>query len=196
MLLADEWSRYFFNARPLRVTTPHGQQRSTYYLQLPFPYSIPLLIASGLLHWLISESIFLARVDNYSDGKLARNASLSQTGYSPLPILLVIMLGIVMLMLLIGHGIFRKFSSCMPVVGSCSVAIAAACHRPKDDEDAAYLPVAWGEVVSEGTTDIGHCCFTSRTVYEPIPDRLYAGVRHKEEKPSEPLHNRARRRRV
>ena len=52
----------------------------------------------------------------------------------------------------------------MPVVVSCSVAIAAACHRPKDDVDAAYLPVSWGEVKrhdSDEALDVYHCCLTS-----------------------------------
>lgn len=127
-----------------------------------------------MLHWLISESIFLARIDFYEDGVEDKDLSCSQTGYSLVPILLVIVLGLVMLGALVGQG-FRRFASPMPVVGSCSVAIASACHRPKDDEDAAYLPVAWVEVHHEGTTDVGHCTFTSQQVYEPVKGRLYAG---------------------
>ena len=178
MLLSQEWSRYFLRAKPLRVTTPYGQQRSKYYLQLPFTYSCPLLTASVLLHWLISESIFLARIDYYSNGILDKWRSSSEVGYSPLAILLALLLGFAMLGVLIGHG-FRRFSSPMPVAGSCSVAIASACHRPKDDDDAAYLPVSWGEVNHEGTEEVGHCTFTSQQVYEPVKDRMYAGSHHR-----------------
>lgn len=32
MLLSDEWARYYLRPKLLRVTTPHGRQRSTYYL--------------------------------------------------------------------------------------------------------------------------------------------------------------------
>lgn len=174
MLLSDEWSRYFLRPKPLRVTTPHGQQRSKHYLQLPFAYSIPLLAASALLHWIISESIFLARVDYYKEGKYLEYESTSETGFSPLAILLALLLGVVLLVVLIMHG-FRRFKSPIPVVGSCSVAIASACHRPKDDEDAAYLPVAWGDVNAEGSGEVGHCTFTSQEVYEPVQGRLYAG---------------------
>ena len=64
----------------------------------------------------------------------------------------------------------------MPVAGSCSVAIAAACHRPKDDVDAAYLPVGWGEVNKEDPEDeVYHCCFTSTEVRDLVPGRMYAG---------------------
>lgn len=174
MLLAEEWSRYYLHPKPLRVTGPRGQQRSKYYLQLPFTYSIPLITASALLHWLISESIFLARIDYYSDGGERQADSYSLTGYSPVPILLVVIVGTVMTVVLLGHG-FRKFSSPMPVVGSCSVAIASACHPPKGDADAAYLPVAWGDVNSDGDGEVGHCAFTSVQVYEPVKDRMYAG---------------------
>ena len=100
------------------------------------------------------------------------------SGYSCLPLLLVIMLGTVMLTAAFALG-FRKFASHMPVAGSCSVAISAACHRPKDDVDAAYLPVSWGEVPRDDPDDdVHHCCFTSHATQELVPGRLYAGERH------------------
>ncbi|GAB1731132.1 hypothetical protein NU195Hw_g3572t1 [Hortaea werneckii] len=178
MCLAHEYSQYGLAGRkkPLRVTTPHGQQRSTYYLQLPFRYAAPLLIASTTLHWLISQSIFLARIST-SDykGRSTSGGDFSEVGYSCLPILLAILLGTAMLIAAFACG-FRKFASHIPVAGSCSVALAAAAHRPKDDIDAAFLPVQWGEVRSEGTDEVGHCCFTSQEVHDLTPGRKYAGT--------------------
>ena len=175
MLLADEWSRYFLNPKPLRVTSPRGQQRSKYYLQLPFAFSVPLLATSAFLHWLISESIFLVQVDLHY-GDQGRMYSYPNPGFSPMPILLVVIVGTIMLVVLIGHGWFRRFSSPMPVVGSCSVAIASACHPPASDElNAAFLPVAWGDVSGGPVGEVGHCSFTSQRVYEPVNGRLYAG---------------------
>ncbi|KAI7276321.1 hypothetical protein KC345_g6807 [Hortaea werneckii] len=178
MCLAHEYSQYGLAGRkkPLRVTTPHGQQRSTYYLQLPFRYAAPLLIASTTLHWLISQSIFLARIST-SDykGQSSSGSDFSEVGFSCLPVLLAILLGTVMLLAALGCG-FRKFASHIPVAGSCSVALAAAAHRPKDDVDAAFLPVQWGEVRSEGTDEVGHCCFTSHDVHDLTPGRRYAGT--------------------
>ncbi|KAK5124153.1 hypothetical protein LTR85_001856 [Meristemomyces frigidus] len=177
MLLCHEYSKYAMDSRrkPLRVTSPRGQQRSTYYLQLPYTYSIPLIITSGTLHWLISQSIFLARISVYSDGKNTDAEDMSEVGYSCLPILCVIILGTCMLIAALGFG-FRKFASHIPVAGSCSVALAAAAHRPKDDVDAAFLPVRWGDVHSEGNDDLRHCCFTSEEVHDLIPGRMYAGL--------------------
>ncbi|KAK0866259.1 hypothetical protein LTR87_015069 [Friedmanniomyces endolithicus] len=181
MLLSHEYSKYAMDQRrkPLRVTTPHGQQRTTYYLHLPYMYSLPLLVASGTLHWLISESIFLARVSIYSNGETSDQDDYSEVGYSCLPILCVVLLGIAMLFFALGMGC-RKFASSMPVAGSCSVALAAACHPTKHDEDAAFLPLRWGEVVDVSGADdeIRHCCFTSEEVQAMTPGRLYAGSRH------------------
>lgn len=54
MLLAREYSGYAKQRKSLRVTTPKGTQRSTYWLQLPYAYSIPLIVGSATLHWLVS----------------------------------------------------------------------------------------------------------------------------------------------
>ena len=40
VLGAHEWSLFAKHARTLRVTSPQGQQRSTYYLQLPYYYAL------------------------------------------------------------------------------------------------------------------------------------------------------------
>ena len=40
-------------------------QRSTYRLTLPYSRGIPLLVVFGVLHWLVSQSLFLARLDVY-----------------------------------------------------------------------------------------------------------------------------------
>ncbi|RMY19582.1 hypothetical protein D0866_12777 [Hortaea werneckii] len=195
MLLSYEYSKYgpTGRKRPLRVTTLHGQQRksqdgifpqmlpltppylgSSYFLQLPYKYSIPLIVASATLHWLISQGIFLVRVSVYDFSGNYDGGNQSELGYSCLPILLAILLGTAMLLVAIGSG-FRKFASHIPVAGSCSVALAAAAHRPKSDVDAAFLPVQWGDVNSEGTDEIGHCCFTSEEVHDLIEGRMYAG---------------------
>ncbi|KAK0298730.1 hypothetical protein LTS00_002492 [Friedmanniomyces endolithicus] len=146
---------------------------TTYYLQLPYTYSLPLLVTSGTLHWLISQSIFLARISIYNDGVNSDQDDYSEVGYSCTPILCVVLLGTAMLVFALGMGC-RKFASSMPVAGSCSVALAAACHPPKRDEDASFLPVRWGEVAdASGEEDeVRHCSFTSGEVQAMTPGRL------------------------
>lgn len=62
MMLMEEWTGFAHEQKPLRVTFPIGSQRSSYWLQIPYKYGILLLVMFGTLHWLVSQSIFLARV--------------------------------------------------------------------------------------------------------------------------------------
>ncbi|KAK7977089.1 hypothetical protein PG996_003158 [Apiospora saccharicola] len=59
----EEWNTYGLGYRPLRVSYPEGQQTSTYRLQLPYKYSVPLISTSTLLHWLVSNSLFISIID-------------------------------------------------------------------------------------------------------------------------------------
>ncbi len=169
MLLADEWNGYTHKRKPLRVTSPNGAQRSTYRLQLPYKYGIPLLITSATLHWLISQSLFLANVSYYNAKGEDTINSISTIGYSCIAIITVIILAAVVIILGLLNG-FRRHKG-MPLVASCSAAISAACHRPEEDIDAATKPVMWGVVSSEN--GVAHCCFTSFEVTRPIPGELY-----------------------
>jgi hypothetical protein len=176
MLLANEYSGYEVHRKTLRVTTPCGQQRSTYWLQLPYTYGIPVMAASAMLHWLISQSLFLVRVDSYSHGVLDDDSNVSAVGLSPAPMLVVVVLGLCLVAFAIGTGFRKLEGNVMPVAASCSLALAAAAHQPAGDVDAAVLPVKWGEVVEMGTADVGHCCFTSQEVLGVKPGRNYAGA--------------------
>jgi hypothetical protein len=55
-----EWSMFSVNFRALRVTDPIGQQKSTYRLQLPYRWSIPVITLSAILHWVYSNSIYVS----------------------------------------------------------------------------------------------------------------------------------------
>ena len=175
MLLAKEWRTYGTKRSFLRVTTPIGRQRSTYRLQLPYRYGVPLLIGSGALHWFVSQSIFLVRVNTCASGRSFDG--ISTCGYSPIAIIFVIILGSIVVLVGIANG-FRKVRAGMPFAGSCSAAISAACHPPKADINASSKRLKWG-VVAEGDPKdpdnrVGHCSFTSFEVKTPIVGRRYA----------------------
>ena len=177
MLMADEWSDYAYDRKPLRVTNPVGDQRSTYRLQLPYKYGIPLTVLSGTLHWLVSQSLFLARAASFdSDGKEDPLISITTMGYSCIAIITVIILGSIVVALGILNG-FRNYRPGMPLVGSCSAAISAACHRPRGHIDSATLPMLWGAVGGQEEGAIGHCCFTSFEASPPVERGKYAGQR-------------------
>lgn len=174
MLLADEWSRFAHQRKSLRVTSPSGLQRSTYYLQLPYVYSLPLLIISGAVHWLVSQSFFLARLTVFTaDGSENSFEDISACGYSCIAIIFVIIVGSIMVIASILNG-FRRFKPGMPLAGSCSAVISAACHALPEDVDAAYLPVMWG-VVSKADDGVEHYAFSSQEVSLPAACRSDAG---------------------
>lgn len=182
MLAMDEWSRFAYRSATLRVSYPSRGQRSSYWLHLPYTHSVPLLITTTVMHWLVSQSIFLARVQTYdADGSPYQrrpgetvDPMFSAPGYSPKSLVASIALGGSMLIVLTGLG-FRRYRG-IPVVGNNSLEISAACHPPADENDPAHSKVMWGAVAHENGTTPGHCCLTSKPVTPPIPKNLYAGL--------------------
>ncbi|RDW82405.1 hypothetical protein BP6252_03517 [Coleophoma cylindrospora] len=184
MLGAYELSRFSFRRRTLRVSYPVGEQRSTYWLSVPFRYSIPLLIVSTLTHFFISESLFVVRIWVYDwqgniGGGYANGAGgpyNNQLGYSAPATITSLILIASILTFVIAMG-FKRFPTGLPVVGNNSLAISAACHPLADDVDVAEKSVMWGAVYHESGDTPGHCCFSSLDVEPPIVGQLYAGVR-------------------
>ena len=88
------------------------------------------------------------------------------------------MFGFVIVLIGAAHG-FRKVKLGMPLAGSCSAAISAACHAPEADVNASLKRLKWGVVAQEGSDssykDVGHCCFTSLDVEAPVAGKWYAG---------------------
>lgn len=84
-LVQQEFSRMKSVRKPLRVSEPLGIQRGSYFISLPLRYGIPLYGTSALMHWLISQSIFLARITAFfPDGNVDAGNSFSTCGYSPI----------------------------------------------------------------------------------------------------------------
>lgn len=184
MLLGYEWVSFAHSRKGLRVSRPaEGAQRSTYFLQLPYRFALPLMALSGVLHWLVSQSIFLVAIDVYdfdgTHGELTldgdRTGDFKSTGYSPIAIFTTIMLGAVMTLAAIGIG-YMPFKEGMNVAGSCSAAMSAACHEVDevDGFDAARSKVQWG-VATVNTEGVGHCTFSTKEVQMPKAGELYAG---------------------
>ena len=171
-LLSREWTGYTTKRKPLRVTSPTGRQRSTYFLQLPYTYSLPLMAFSGILHWLVSQSIFLAKVNYYDENDNITRRVIDTCGYSCIAIITVLFAGSLLLTLGFANG-FRRYPPGIPLAATCSVAISAACHPPADDTDAAFRDVQYGEV-EKTENEVRHCTFTSHAVTTPVVGELYA----------------------
>ncbi|KAF2871414.1 hypothetical protein BDV95DRAFT_606853 [Massariosphaeria phaeospora] len=184
MLLGYEWSLYAHQRKGLRVSAaPRGAQRSTYFLQLPYRFALPLMALSGLLHWLVSQSIFLLAIDFYdyagsrTVGKDGLPGGFKTCGYSPIAIISVIIVAVITLLMGFGFG-WIPFKPGINLAGSCSAAISAACHDTEwangGGREASAQDLQWG-VVSRTNDGIGHCCFSVREVELPRDGELYAG---------------------
>ncbi|KAF4764507.1 hypothetical protein HAV15_000576 [Penicillium sp. str.  len=185
MLAAAEYSSYGTERKALRVTWPikSSQQRSTYWLSIPYRYSVPILLLYMTLHWTISQSIFYTETTIYTpqDEEVWRYSGF---GFSAAFILFSVLVGAIMILALCILGL-RRLKSNAPLSGSCSAAISAACHPPTHENlDAAIRSeLMWGETISLAVGSIdsegnepekGHCSFTSLGTVKPTLTKLYA----------------------
>ena len=92
MCVEAEWQSYGRKKKTLRVTTPEGLQRGTYFLSLPIRYGFPLQAAFAFLHWCLSQGIFLVVIEGYlmqdEHGEpLAGERDMPMLGTSPWPLI-------------------------------------------------------------------------------------------------------------
>ena len=195
---AIEWASYTIKRRPLRVTYPRGQQRSTYWLQLPYTYGLLLTTFLMLMHFLISQAIFLVRVQWYTEaGILSKSFYISDVGFSPLAILVSCCVGALLILFQVGNSL-RPLKANIPLHGNNSVAISAACHpgtRSENDQgvlfrhpeaNMALRTVMWGAMVQpKGENERGHCSFTADQVEMPERGRRYQGYSAEDDETNE-----------
>ncbi|KAI2625580.1 hypothetical protein GGR54DRAFT_629151 [Hypoxylon sp. NC1633] len=135
--MAREWSLFSQGYQSLRVTDPKGDQYSTYRLQLPYKYSVPLIGLSILLHWLLSNTIYLfVSTGGYfgtdyfhqptqPDTSLPLNTAVA-VGYSGYSLLALLVVSCVLVLIPIALSL-KKLPS-HNIIGSNSLALSAACH--------------------------------------------------------------------
>ncbi|KAL2292349.1 hypothetical protein FJTKL_09335 [Diaporthe vaccinii] len=128
--MAKEWSAMGTRYKALRVTNPKGQQSSTYFLQLPYRYSVPLLTISISLHWILSGCIYILLMQgdyfgsSGSDGPFGSSMAL---GFSTKSLFTMLTLSVFMAFMPLLFGLIPLPPKAF-VVGSNSHAIAAACQ--------------------------------------------------------------------
>jgi len=161
-LVAAEWVRLLDakEKKTLRVSSPQGLQRSSYLLSLPFVYAVPLTVFFALLHWLVSQSIFIVQTTVYESG--SENVRMgwkdgSRIGYSAIGIVFVIAAVALLICGSLVHSAVRRHRNVpaeFPSLGTCSAAISAVCHPPNGDTDAHLAGVSMG-VVAQGHLEQG-----------------------------------------
>lgn len=175
MLMNAEWTSFAHKRKPLRVSSPTGQQRPSYYLQLPYRFSVPLLITMATLHWGISQSIFLSRMVISEDEHSARpnKNSSNMVGFSSSALLFSTLLGLAIVSLTVGIGRLLHYPPGILLLGNCSLVISAACHPRPDDECVELSPLQWG-VISTNERGVSHCGFASSDVRMPVEGEICA----------------------
>ena len=163
MMMTSEYNDFATERKTLRVSEPKGQQRSSYYLQLPYRYSVPLIICSGILHWMVSQSFFPVHITYFDvNGDERPDQAINACGWSPIAVVFTLILGGLMVLVLCGLGC-RKLHKGMPVMRSNSLDIGAACHPPAPNADMALEPVSYGAADVKGFRS-WYACFTNEQV--------------------------------
>ncbi|KAE9374919.1 hypothetical protein N431DRAFT_482041 [Stipitochalara longipes BDJ] len=198
-LVADEWTRFLrpYGKKPLRVSSPVGMQRSSYTLSLPMTYSVPLMISFMLLHYLISQSVFLVMADAFGPGpEIYRlpNYDKSDVGFSALGIIFSASLAVLLVTALLINAVMRRYKDVptgFPAMGTSSLAISAACQPPKDDNEAHLFELRLGIVKDEEYNNpqvIGRLTFsTSIYIQEPEVGVVYRQPAMSPQEPSKTM---------
>lgn len=180
MAVGVEWQTYASNRKGLRVSaSPEGDQRSSYFLSLPYRFGVPLMVIAAMLHWLVSQAINLINIEMYSwdekssaylksDMGSSTSGSIITCAYSPMAIFFLVAAAVALVFGLVIVG-RQRFYCKLPVASSNNFLIAAACHPPREEVEAggaALQKLQWG-TMERRDDKIGHCSFSSRNVFEP-----------------------------
>jgi hypothetical protein len=186
MVHLRDWTRLAVCRQPLRVSEPEpgSVQVSTYWLSLPYRYSIPLLTSSAVLGWLVSQALFSYRLVYYdndglpfdptysyswpprvSGGSVDRPNAQLGLGYSALGVISSMIVGILVFLVSVVLGL-QKCPPGLPL-------------GPRtNDRDAARKEVKWGVLPAEDDDEdqvsVQHCTITSHKVESPKEGRWYA----------------------
>ncbi|KAF2737270.1 hypothetical protein EJ04DRAFT_510377 [Polyplosphaeria fusca] len=140
---ALEWESYARYRKGLRVSgQSDGDQRATYFLQLPYRFAVPLIAFSILLHFLVSRVVSMVIIDRYvfdlvrEEWQLAErteNCGIYQCHFSLLAMIVIIVVGGSLVLALMATSM-RRLLTDMPAAANCSLIISAACHLPKGED--------------------------------------------------------------
>lgn len=195
MLVMAEWCGYTAasanSPKGLRVSSPlpETQQRSTYFLSLPYKWSIPISITTTIIHWLVTQGLLFLQFDVHTSG-WEEPSTVNTTSYIFIakatiwfvivPVLFASLFALFFL------GVFKKYAPHMPLAGCCSASIAAACQPSRLGCDASesnkYFPsdlaekkLKWGVVERPEQSEfgIGHATFSADDVMPLEDETMY-----------------------
>lgn len=176
MMVSREWMSYYKNRKSLRLTVPEGTtQRTSYFISMPWKFGGPLLATSALLHWSLSQSIFvvpLEQIDKKIPENLLSNSLNTMNGFNIWAIItckssnlflsnkirdqllieaiIAMVFGITVCGALCAYG-WTSFKTHLPQGRpTSSITISTASHQPQPlDSDAWLFPVMCSAIPPE-----------------------------------------------
>ena len=132
------------------------------------------MTAMAVLHWLISQSTFLARINQYDyNYVLEEGLTINGTGWSPIALMFALILGGLMILALPIFG-FKRLPKKMPLAGSNSAAMSAACHRQDgEDDDIMQRPLQYGVLRSTDAEGRKRAGFSAEEVSPLVIGEIY-----------------------
>jgi hypothetical protein len=180
MFISADWSIFATKNQTLMVSSAVGKQRGTWLLGAPLGYGLVLLGLHTLLHWFVSQSIFVVQLDIYNkNGKPDTQwQTLSNCGYSPIAIICSVVTAVVLLLSALIFMLRRFPAGSPPVASTSSAAISAACHPVIRSDPLVYQAIRWGVDGGFGN-GVQHCSLVAAEgwnyqIQGPQPGVLYA----------------------
>jgi hypothetical protein len=144
-----EWRSYAGRRKVPRVSYGADSPgvRNTRWLQLPYWLSATLMSISTLMHWVVSQTLFVVEVENRSGISTSDTPSQPQLTfaicYSPTAIFTIAVIAMILIIALTVYYLI-PFRSWMPVMGGSARVVFASCtalpkHLPADG-------IMWGDV--------------------------------------------------
>lgn len=168
MLAGREITAFANQRKSLRTSAPKGKQRSTYFLQLPYRYSVPILVASIFNHWTVSQMFYLTETISY-DIYGRRSGATNEVNYAVYSATFPSM-GLIwsLLFLLLPQWLYGglHYEDSIPTVGTCSLAISAACHPDAREKHPERQALRYGVIARcrRDSADREHVGFSSWNV--------------------------------
>lgn len=177
LLIAHEFDRMTTSKKGLRVSERRkGEQRTSHFFTLPARYALPLMLCSAVLHWLCSQSLFMARYDGVnSDGKSDNSDQIVRLAYNIPGMTALIAVTFAMAIVTVCIAGSRRLRTGLGEV-AMSVVISGACHLKRHEDEPWKRKVQWGDVGHEEVEDgqiIRHCAFSSLEIRSPTEGFLY-----------------------
>ena len=176
--MEHEWRSFYRHRQPPRVSYNPGEKgsgmKSTRWLQLPYWISALLMAINTVMHWLVSQTLFVVEILASED-----NPAVFYLNYSPFAIICVGFAATI-LVLAITVYYFTPIRTWMPLMGGSLLVVLESCVRLDSFPDDGIM---WGDISTDTLRLAG---------FGPLANPLVPGVYYPSDRTLEPEHLRHR----